>query len=46
MFKIVMVVLCVLLMIGMVALDFFISRDINRPEKKKDESETNEKDMP
>ena len=39
MLKIVMVALCVLLMIGMLALDFFISRDIDRPAKKKDESE-------
>ena len=39
MFKIVMVALGVLLMIGMLALDFFISRDIDRPSKKKDESE-------
>ena len=39
MLKIVMVFLCVLLMIGMVALDFFISRDIDRPAKKKVESE-------
>lgn len=44
MFKIVMVVLCVLLMIGMVALDFFISRDMNRPAKKKDEEDEDEKD--
>ena len=42
MFKIVMVALCVLLMIGMVALDFFISRDMNRPAKKKDDSEADE----
>jgi hypothetical protein len=34
MFKIVMVVLCVLLMIGMLATDFFISRDIDRFAKK------------
>ena len=39
MFKIVLVVLSVLLMIGMFALDFFISRDTNRPAKKKDEIE-------
>ena len=39
MFKIVMVALCVLMFIGMLALDFFISRDIDRPAKKKDESE-------
>lgn len=44
MFKIVMVVLCVLLMIGMVALDFFISRAMNRPAKKKDEEDEHEKD--
>ena len=44
MFKIVMVVLCVLLMIEMLALDFFISRDMNRPAKKKDEEDDHEKD--
>ena len=44
MFKIVMVALCVLLMIGMVALDFFISRDMNRPAKKNDEEDEHEKD--
>ncbi|HNZ98627.1 hypothetical protein [Ruminococcus sp.] len=42
MFKIVMVVLCVLLIIGMLALDFFISRDTNRPAEKKNESEADE----
>lgn len=42
MFKIVMVVLCVLLIIGMLAIDFFISRDTNRPAEKKDESEADE----
>ena len=42
MFKIVMVVLCVLLMLGMLSLDFFISRDSNHPAKKKDESEEDE----
>ena len=42
MFKIVMVVLCVLLMIGMISLNFFISRDMNRPAKKKDEGEADE----
>ena len=42
MFKIVMVVLCVLMLIGMIALDFFISRDMNRPAKKKDDSEADE----
>ncbi len=42
MFKIVMVVLCVLMLIGMIALDFFISRDINRPAKKKDETKGND----
>ena len=44
MFKIVMVVLCVLLMIGMLAIDFFISRDMNRPGKKKDKEDEHEKD--
>ena len=44
MFKIVMVVLCVLMMIGMVALGFFISRDMNRPAEKKDEEDEHEKD--
>ena len=44
MFKIVMVVLCVLLLIGMLAIDFFISRDMNRPAKKKDEEDDHEKD--
>lgn len=39
MLKIVMVALCVLGLVGMLALDFFISRDLNRPAKKKDESE-------
>lgn len=39
MFKIVMVALCVLGLVGMLAIDFFISRDMNRPAKKKDESE-------
>lgn len=39
MFTIVTVVLCVLLLIGMLALDFCISRDQNRPAEKKDESE-------
>ena len=42
MFKIVMVVLCVLLMIGMVTLDFFISRDMNRPAEKKDNTQEND----
>ena len=44
MFKIVMVALCVLMFIRMLALDFFISRDINRPAKKKDEEDEHEKD--
>lgn len=42
MFKIVMLALCVLMFIGMLALDFFTSRYMNRPAKKKDESEENE----
>ena len=42
MFKIVMVVLCVLLLIGMLAIDFFISRDMNRSAEKKDESDTDD----
>ncbi|MDO4864011.1 MAG: hypothetical protein Q4A05_07565 [Ruminococcus sp.] len=44
--KILLIVLCVLLLIGMLALDAFLSRDMNRPDKKdndKDEKETNEK---
>ena len=41
MLKIVMVALCVLGLVGMLAIDFFISRDMNRPAKKKDESEVN-----
>ena len=44
MFKIVMVVLCVLLLIGMLAIDFFISRDMNRSAEKKDEEDEHEKD--
>lgn len=44
MFKIVMVALCVLLIIGIVALDLFISRDLDRPAKKKDEEDEHEKD--
>ena len=44
MFKIVMVGLCVLLMIGMLALGFLISRDINRPAKKKGEEDEHKKD--
>ena len=39
MLKIVMVALCVLGLVGMLAIDFFISRDMNHPAKKKDESE-------
>ena len=42
MFKIVLVVLCILMMIGMVALDFFISKDHSRPDEQKDESEADE----
>lgn len=36
MFKPAMAVLCVSGLIGMPAMDFFISRDINRPAKKMD----------
>ncbi len=42
MLKIVMVALCVLGLVGMLAIDFFISRDMNHPAKKKDESEEDE----
>lgn len=39
MLKIVMVALCVVGLIVMFAIDFFISQGMNRPAKKKDESE-------
>ena len=45
MFKIVMIVLCVLMLLGMIALDFFISRGQDRPDRKDDEHETKENDM-
>jgi hypothetical protein len=38
MFKIVLIIVCVLIFVGMLAIDFFISKDMNRPTKS-DESE-------
>lgn len=39
MLKIVLIIVCVLIFVGMLAIDFFISKDMNRPTKN-DESET------
>ena len=38
MFKIVLIIVCVLIFVGMLAIDFFISKDMTRPAKS-DESE-------
>lgn len=38
MLKIVLIIVCALIFVGMLAIDFFISKDMNRPAKS-DESE-------
>lgn len=40
MIKIVFIIVCVLLFVGMLAIDFFVSKDMNRTAKS-DESEKN-----
>lgn len=44
MLKIVMVALCVLGLIGMFAIDFWISGSMNRPAEKKDKREVDERE--
>ncbi len=43
MLKIVLIVLCVLLLVGMVGLDMFISKDINRRSDNKSETDGDKK---
>lgn len=43
MVKIVLIILCVLLLVGMVGLDMFISKDINKRSDNKSETDSDKK---